>query len=185
MSVRDLREQVEERLRNKHPEGLEAAGICIPSDTWIAFQFSPQHPAHAASLHYTGALNIKHKVQSRTLRASHPDSHYVACFFKMMKRLGVVAAQVISKFTEDDSEPAHVVFYSMDDKAKINVGEPHLAVGFGGRGRRSIMPTDVTSIAGDHDFKIVSLTPSVTLRVEVKPDEEEDGTSYYRGLCRC
>ena len=59
---------------------------------------------------YTGASNIKHKVQSRTLRASHPDSYYVACFFKMMKRLGVVAAQVISKFTEDDSEPAHVVF---------------------------------------------------------------------------
>jgi hypothetical protein len=41
MYVRDLREQVEERLKNKHSEGLEAAGICIPSDTWIAFQFSP------------------------------------------------------------------------------------------------------------------------------------------------
>ena len=37
------------------------------------------------------------------------------------------------------------------------------------------------SIAGDHDVNIISLTPSVTLRVEVKPDKGEDGTSYYRG----
>ena len=85
----------------------------------------------------------------------------------MMKRLGVVAAQVINKYTEDDEEEAPLVFYSMDDKAKVNVGEPHLAASFGWRGRRNILPTDVTSIAGGHDFKIFSLTPSVTLRVEV------------------
>jgi hypothetical protein len=72
----------------------------------------------------------------------------------------------------------------MDDKAKISVGEPHLAVGFGGQGRRSIMPTDVMSVFGNNDFKIVSLTPSVTLRVDVKPDEGEDKTSYYRGPLR-
>ncbi len=43
------------------------------------------------------------------------------------------------------------------------------------------MPSDCKAIAGDHDFKVVSLTPSVALRVDVKPDEGEDGTSYYRG----
>ena len=68
----------------------------------------------------------------------------------MMKQLGVVASQIIQKFTEDDEELAHVVFYSMDDKAKIHVGEPHLAVGFSGRGRRSILPTNVKAIADDH-----------------------------------
>ena len=46
------------------------------------------------------------------------------------------------------------------------------------------MPTDVTSIAGDHDFRIASLTLSVALRVDVKPDKEEDGTSFYRGMVR-
>ena len=65
----------------------------------------------------------------------------------------------------------------MDDKAKVNVGELHLVVFFGGRGRRSILPVDLIFIAGDYDFRIVSLTPSVTLRVEVKLDEGEDGTS--------
>ena len=43
------------------------------------------------------------------------------------------------------------------------------------------MPTDVTAVAGDHGFKIVSLTPSVSLRVDVKLDEGEDCASYYRG----
>ncbi len=99
----------------------------------------------------------------------------------MMKRLGVVTSQVIKKYTREDEEEASAVLYSMDDKAKVSVGEPHLAVAFCGRGRRSILPTDVTSIAGDHDFKTVSLTPSVTLRVAVSLDEEEDGISYYRG----
>ena len=182
MYVRDLREQVVERHTNRHPQGLESFGVRIPSDSWISYQFSPKHPCHAATMQYTGALQIKHKVRSRTLRASHPDTHYVARIFKMMKGLGVVAAQLSQKFTEDDEDPAHVAFYSMDDKAKIHVGEPHLAVGFGGRGRRSILPSDVKAIAGDHDFKIVSLTPSVTMRVDANPDEGEDRTSFYRGV---
>jgi hypothetical protein len=66
----------------------------------------------------------------------------------------------------------------MDNKAKISVGEPHLAVSFGGRGRCSILPTDVKVIAYDHDFKIVNLTPSVTLRVDDKRDEGENCTSH-------
>ena len=118
-------------------------------------------------------------MQARTLRAHHPDSHYVACFFKMVKRLGVVAAQVIQKYTEDDEHPCPIVFYSMDDKAKESVGEPHLAVAFGGRGHQSILLSDdVKAIARDHDFNIVPFTPSVTLRADVKPGEGEDGTSY-------
>ena len=99
----------------------------------------------------------------------------------MMRWLGVIAAQVITQYIDEDEDPVHVVSYSMDDKAKISVGEPHLALSFGGRARCNILPTDCKAIAGDHDVKVVSLTPSVTLRVDVKPDEGEDGTSYYRG----
>jgi hypothetical protein len=90
---------------------------------------------------------------------------------------------VINKFTKDDEDQASDVFYSMDDKVKINVGESYRAVGSSGRGRRGIMPTDLKTIARDHDFNIVSLPPSVTLRVDVKLDEEEDGkTSYFKGV---
>jgi hypothetical protein len=131
-----------ERHRNTYPD-LVVAGIEIPSYTWRFYLFSLKHPPHAISLQYTGALNIKHNVQVRTLRAYHPDSQYNACIFKMTKLLGIVAAQIIKKYTEFDEEEAHVVFYSFDNKAKVNVGEPHLAVSFGGRGCRSILPNDV------------------------------------------
>ena len=85
------------------------------------------------------------------------------------------------KYSQEDEGEGAGVFYPMDDKTNVSVEEPHLSVSFSGRGHRSMLPTDMTTVAGDHDFKIVSLTPSVTLSVDVKPDEEEDCSSYYRG----
>ena len=117
--MRDLREQVTLRLRHQHPEGLEAARIKIPSESWILYQFSPKHPLYAASLHYTSKANIKNKVLLRTLRAHHVDSHYGAAIKKYIKHMGVRAATVIKSHTLDDKEPACVSFYSLDDKAKV------------------------------------------------------------------
>ena len=54
MSTRDLVEQVSERLRAADPEGWESGRIKVPSESWVAYQFSPKHPKHAASLHFTG-----------------------------------------------------------------------------------------------------------------------------------
>lgn len=65
------------------------------------------------------------------------------------------------------------------------MGEPALAVAFGGRGRKSILPSDINAVAGDHDFHVVSLTPSVTLEVGVPANEGEDMCSYYRGVLQC
>ncbi len=87
MFVRDLREQVVGRILLKQPERLEATRIQISSYSWISYQISPEHPSHAVSMQYSGALNIKQKVQYRTRRVHHPDSHYVARVFKMLKRL--------------------------------------------------------------------------------------------------
>ena len=63
----------------------------------------------------------------------------------------------------------------------VNIGEPHLPVSFGGRDRNNILPSNVESVAGDHDFYIVNFTPSVYLHVDIKPDEGQDMISYYRG----
>jgi hypothetical protein len=43
------------------------------------------------------------------------------------------------------------------------MGEPECAISLGRQERKSILPADVHSKAGDHDFHVVSLTPSVTL----------------------
>ena len=47
----------------------------------------------------------------------------------------------------------------------------------------SILPADIESKAGDHDFHMVSLTPSVTLLVDFDGDINEQDTelSFYRG----
>ncbi len=62
----------------------------------------------------------------------------------------------------------------------VNIGEPHLPVSFGGRGRSSILPSNVETVAGDHDFHVDNFTPSVCLHVDIKPDEGQDMISYYR-----
>jgi hypothetical protein len=119
ISVRNLREQVVLRLRQQHPSRLEAAGIKIPSESWILYQFSPKHPSYAASLHYTVKANMKNKGQLRTLRAHLVDSHYCATLKKYVKHMGVRATTIIESHTPDDEEPACVAFYSLDDKAKV------------------------------------------------------------------
>lgn len=45
------------------------------------------------------------------------------------------------------------------------------------------MPTDIVAKVGDHDFHVVSLTPSVTLCVEFDGTDDTDprGKSFYKG----
>ena len=117
--VRDLRDQVVLRLKQQHLEGLAAVSVKIPSENMILYPFSPKHPLYAASLHYTCKANVKNKVQLRTLRAHHIDSHYCAALKKYMKHMGVRAATLIEAHTHEDQEPACVSFYSLDDKAKV------------------------------------------------------------------
>ena len=62
-----------------------------------------------------------------------------------------------------------------------NVGDPHLLVSFGARGRSSILPSNVECVAGDHDFHDVNITLSVCLQVDIKPNEGQEMISYYRG----
>ena len=43
-----------EALKEKHPEGLEAAGIAVPERSWIELQFSPIHMGRKSSLRHSG-----------------------------------------------------------------------------------------------------------------------------------
>lgn len=49
------------------------------------------------------------------------------------------------------------------------------------------MPVGYQLIAGDHDFHVVNLTPSVTLLTDIKPNENGDGglPSFYKGATCC
>jgi hypothetical protein len=68
---------------------------------------------------------------------------------------------------------------------KVNIGEPALPIQSASTGKPSIVvPVGFQMVAGDHDFHVVNLTPSVTLLAEVRPNL--DGVygelpSFYKG----
>lgn len=101
MSVEDLRNTVASRL----PEGT-----LIPSNEWIRLQFWPTNPYSKVAVHYTGRFNLKFKVQSRLLRATHEDSHYVAALYKYQKNMAIKLRD-------------HSFFVYVDDKANVPVGK--------------------------------------------------------------
>ena len=115
ISTVDLLRKVKEALEEDHHEGLEEAGIKIPSCAWLEFQFAPINLGYKAALKHTGKLQVKHKVQVRTLRQTHVDSHYCAALFKYVKGMCLELAVAIRA-----ANPTSVVrFASMDDKAKV------------------------------------------------------------------
>jgi hypothetical protein len=60
-----------------------------------------------------------------------------------------------------------------------------LAIQLAGRGKTSIVPSGYQLVAGDHDFHVVNLTPSVTLLTEVKANLDDNSglPSFYKGMC--
>ncbi len=59
-----------------------------------------------------------------------------------------------------------------------------MAIQLASRGNASIVPSGYQLVAGDHDFHVVNLTPSVTLLTEIKADIDGDGglPSFYKGM---
>lgn len=110
-------------------------------------------------------MPLQFKVQSRQLSPSHQDDHYCAAIFKYLHQYAV-------KFREN------VTFLCIDDKAKVDFGEPGVAVATGVRGKKSIVPVTSTLGALEHDMQSKgSLTPSVCPEVDI-PDVD---SSFYRG----
>ncbi|ESP00199.1 hypothetical protein LOTGIDRAFT_173358 [Lottia gigantea] len=158
LSVPDLIKQVRLSLPD---------GVPVPSESTVYLSFAPPNTCSEVAKHYTGRVNLKHKVQSRQLRQSHPDAHYAAAQWKYMRSLAVHLGG------------DRCILMSADDKAKIPVGEPGLAISSGVRGKQSIAPTEVTLAALDHDvLQKGSIVPSVILDISI-PDVTEE--SFYRG----
>ena len=95
ISVEDLQQQVKARLPDDTP---------VPSNEWIRLQFWPSDPYTSRAMHHTVHFDIKFRVQSRLVRAEHPDSKYVAVQYKYLKHFAV-------KFRE------YCLMICLDDKA--------------------------------------------------------------------
>jgi hypothetical protein len=163
ISVRDLREAVIEILKNKYDQETFEK-INIPSVEWIRLQFQPKNQYAKSAIQYTGRFNIEYKVQSRLLRKSHLDSYYCAALFKYERQFAV-------KFRN------HTAFICADDKHKIGIGDD-TPVSTGVRNKATLSSTEAELSASDHDFTKCSLTPSVSLFVNIPKNISE---SFYDG----
>ncbi|KAG5274658.1 hypothetical protein AALO_G00138720, partial [Alosa alosa] len=157
ISVRDLIERVAKKCPPNTP---------IPSETTVLFAFVPKNAYSNVAKLYKSKVHMKFQVQTRQLRSSHPDDHYCAALFKYMRSFAVKYRDLTT-------------FLCVDDKSKIDFGEPGLAMSSGVRGKKSLVASNGLLGALDHDQQQKgSLTPSVYLNVEI-PETVDD--SFYRG----
>ena len=156
ISVRDLRDQVQAQCPGETP---------IPCESWIRLQFWPKTQHAKSRVHYTGKLDVRFMVQARQFRKTHPDAHYAAALFRYQRELAV-------QFKD------HSVFFSLDDKHRVKVGEPGFPVAAAERGRRVLVGHDSAFQVGDHDFTRMSIVPSVCFAINI-PDSID--LSWYTG----
>ena len=156
ISVRDLIQEVTKLC----PEGTP-----VPSQAWVSLNFCPRNPHSLVAKRYTGRLKVKHVIQKRQFRKSHPDAHYCAALFRYMRDYAIKYRDIS-------------VFVCLDDKHRIKIGEPGFPVAAAERGRQVIVSSQDTFAVGDHDFCKFSFIPSVTLLVDIPEDIE---SSWYSG----
>ncbi|KAL3875452.1 hypothetical protein ACJMK2_033399 [Sinanodonta woodiana] len=139
-----------EQVKSKVPEGTN-----IPSESSVLLAFL-----------YKGRVPIRLKVQTRQLRAQHQDDHYCSALFKYCRAYATQFRDISN-------------FVCMDDKSKLDFGEPDLFTSTGVRGKKSIVPMNSVLSCLDHDVQSKgSLTPSVVLDVDIPGDATE---TFYRG----
>ena len=70
-SIPNLVTLATEILQKKVDSGVFDSLPPIPSTEWVRLQFSPNHADNAAAWKFTGRLECKSAVQTRTLRGAH------------------------------------------------------------------------------------------------------------------
>ncbi len=115
-SIADLIKKTVAALEADHaPKTLEEVGIQVPGLMWVSVQFCAKNPLSSRALHYTGKLNLVHKVQQRTLRAYSIHSHYVSATYKYMRSY----AMWLHGMLVDADSDLSVISTSCDDKCKV------------------------------------------------------------------
>ena len=104
-------------------------------------------------------------VQARQFRQSHIDCHYASALFRYEKEFAI-------KFKGNTD------FIAMDDKHTCKVGEPGFPVAAVERGKQVVVAHNQSFEVGDHDFTKISVTPSVTMDINIPGDIEG---SFYDG----
>jgi hypothetical protein len=71
-------------------------------------QFWPKNPAKLSSLQFTGRLPLKFMIQTRQLRAYHPNILYVSALFRYEKEFAVKFRNIANLVFLDDKHRCKV-----------------------------------------------------------------------------
>lgn len=71
-----------------------------------------------------------------------------------------------------------MIFFAVEDKHTCKVGEPGTPVAAVERGKKVVVGKKQQFQVADHDFTKFSVTPSVTMEIDVSDEVE---ASFYRG----
>lgn len=116
ISVPDLIKQVKRNLPDDAP---------VPSVDTVLFSFVPKNSHNNVSKLYKSKVLLRMSKQTRQLGASHMDDHFCAAAFRYMREYSV-------QYKDD------TMFFCLDDKSKLDFGEPSLALSSGVRGKKAM-----------------------------------------------
>src|SRR6266540_1739988 len=156
ISVNDLLHQIEREC---------TPGMPISSAQWLRLQFWPKNLTRLSSLQFTGRLPLKFMIQTRQLRAYHPDAHYASALFCYEKEFAVKFHKITN-------------FVFLDDKHRCKVGEPGFPVAAVERGKKVVVNKDTTFAVADHDYTKTGIIPSVAMKCNIPESINGD---FYTG----
>ena len=116
----------------------------ISSEVYIRLQLLPSKKNTKVAEQYTGRLKVKRMVQGRQWRKHHVDSHYGACIFRYLREYALKLQKYAS-------------FICVEDKYRVQVGEPFCPVAAAERGRQVLLHSGTSFQVADHDFTRFSM----------------------------
>ncbi|RIB24657.1 hypothetical protein C2G38_2167980 [Gigaspora rosea] len=137
--------------------------ILIPSAQWFKLLFWPKNTTYKSSIQYTGRLSLKFMVQSRQLRADHPDAHYASALFRYKKEFAI-------KFRN------FTTLAFLDNKHQCKISKPGYPIVAVEKGKQVIVNKNVTFAISDHDFTKTGMVPSITMLCSIP--KTIDGNFY-------
>lgn len=169
-SIPNLIQQATDNLQRKVDANEIDTLPAIPSVEWVRLQFVPNVLNSALAAKFTGRLEAKRAVQTRTLRKEHQDQHWVNASTRYYLEWIVELRKI-----HDGVE-----FFGQDDKAKIPCGDAvPVSTGVRANNKGIVANKDEKGLkAMDHDFHYANIVPSVTLRCNIP---SEISGSFFAG----
>ena len=142
--------------------------MVIPCDTTIYLAFIPSNPYSESARRLNGRLGLVRALQTRSLTRSHPDTHYCHKLRKNVREhiMAIAEASLNNPLYDADMIVAE---FSIDDKAKVFIGEPHHPASARARpNKKAIVKVGTTLTASDHDTGVTAnAVPAVQLRMKL------------------